>query len=71
MEKSEKPEKRKYRKGIAFLIIVVVIFLVWAYLKSPYTPIEERKIINYALQGSRSDFKILSINNNDDAKFIR
>lgn len=56
-----KPEKRTYRKGKVFLIIVVVIFLIWVYLNSPYTHVEERKIINYALHGSRSDFKFLRI----------
>ena len=38
------------------------------YLNSPYTYVEERKIINYALQGSRGDFKLLSESNDKDYK---
>ena len=67
----DKPEKRTYRKGIVFLIIAVVIFLMWAYLNSPYTPVEERKIINYALQGSRDDFKLNLVYINKEKKIIK
>ena len=63
-----KPEKRKYRKAIVFLIILVIVFLIWGYFNSPYTHVEERKIINYALQGSRGDFKLLETRQNVDLK---
>lgn len=67
----EKPAKRKYRKQIIFLIIFFIIILIRAYLNSPYTHVEERKIINYALQGSRRDFKIHWDYLNNDTKAIR
>ena len=57
---SEQLKKTKSRKWIILTIIILVIFLIRMYLNSPYTHVEERKIINYALQGSRGDFKLLS-----------
>ena len=40
------------------------------YLNSPYTYVEERKIINYALQGSRLDFKFLRAGQGSGAKSV-
>ena len=47
-----KLSKRKH-KGLLFIIVIIVIFVLYKiYLNSPYTHVEEMKIINYALQGS-------------------
>ena len=43
-EQSIKPKRRKW---IILTIIILVIFLIRMYLNSPYTHVEERKIINY------------------------
>lgn len=64
----DKPRKSKKRKWIIILIIVAVIVLIRTYLNSPYTHVEERKIINYALQGR--DFKLNGIDLNKEKKII-
>lgn len=49
--------KRKH-KGLLLIIVIIVVFVLYKiYLNSPYTHVEEMKIINYALQGSRGNFK--------------
>lgn len=66
----EKPTKNKYRKQTILTIIVTIIILAKMYLNSPYTHVEERKIINYALQGSLKDFKLNRIYLNKENRTI-
>lgn len=65
LEQIKKPKRKKW---ITLMIIILIIFLIRMYLNSPYTHVEERKSINYALQGSRGDFKLLSESNDEDHK---
>lgn len=67
----KKPIKRKNIKWFIVLIVVTVISLSRMYLNSPYTFMEERKIINYALQGSRGDFRLHRVYLNTDDKTIK
>ena len=67
---AEQSIKIKRRKWIILPIIIVIILLTRMYLNSPYTYVEERKIINYALKGSRDDFKLNSVYLDNENKVV-
>ena len=64
----DKSRTNKKKKRIIILIIIALVVLIRTYLNSPYTHVEERKIINYALQDS--GFKLDGIYLNKDKKTI-
>lgn len=68
MKNQSKSRKQKIFISIDITVVAIIIYRI--YLNSPYTHVEERKIINYALQGSKSDFKVNRIYLNRDKKTI-